>query len=290
MKHKATHLPEEKQVDLAEITKTICDMIEVHFVILFGSYARGDYVEDIYVEDGITYEYRSDYDILVISKNNSINPHMQAKIKKAVSGNVHTKPSVSLIYHNIDFINKKIASNEYFFIDIKREGCILYESKEVKLGKIKKVSIKERINLAKEDYEYWFDSGKRFLNGYNFYMETDDCKSGSFLLHQAAESFYSAILLVFSHYKPKLHDLEGLAEKAAAIDPVFLNAIPAITPDEQEHFELLRKAYIESRYKKTSSVTKEQLLRMAEMVNGLQEITELECLKKIAEFEAMLVE
>lgn len=103
----------------------------------------------------------------------------------------------------------------------------------------------------------------------------------AFNLHQAAESFYSAILLVYTHYKPKLHDLEELAEKAAALNPTFLNAIPNITPTDQEHFQILRRAYIESRYKKDFSVSKEQLLRIAEMVKSLQEITERECLKKI---------
>ena len=36
-------------------------------VILFGSFARGDWVHDIYKEDHITYEYASDYDLLIIT-------------------------------------------------------------------------------------------------------------------------------------------------------------------------------------------------------------------------------
>lgn len=39
-------------------------------IILFGSYARGKYVEDRYISQGITYEYISDYDFLVVTKNN----------------------------------------------------------------------------------------------------------------------------------------------------------------------------------------------------------------------------
>ena len=35
-------------------------------VILFGSYATGKWVEDRYIEKGITYEYRSDFDLLVV--------------------------------------------------------------------------------------------------------------------------------------------------------------------------------------------------------------------------------
>jgi hypothetical protein len=37
-------------------------------IILFGSYARGQWVEDIYTEGHITYEYISDFDILVLTR------------------------------------------------------------------------------------------------------------------------------------------------------------------------------------------------------------------------------
>ena len=37
-------------------------------IILFGSYARGEWVEDIYTEGHITYEYISDFDILVLTR------------------------------------------------------------------------------------------------------------------------------------------------------------------------------------------------------------------------------
>jgi predicted nucleotidyltransferase len=37
-------------------------------VILFGSFARGNWVFDRYSEDGILYEYASDYDFLIITK------------------------------------------------------------------------------------------------------------------------------------------------------------------------------------------------------------------------------
>jgi hypothetical protein len=38
-------------------------------IILFGSYARGGWVEDVYGEDGVIYEYRSDFDILVVTED-----------------------------------------------------------------------------------------------------------------------------------------------------------------------------------------------------------------------------
>ena len=51
--------------ELKEIIEFICQNSEVGMVILFGSYARGDWVEE-YEDDGIHFKYKSDFDLLVI--------------------------------------------------------------------------------------------------------------------------------------------------------------------------------------------------------------------------------
>lgn len=63
------HLPEHKQNQLREITGIIVKAVDPEKVILFGSHATGRWVEHRYTEGGITYEYISDYDILVITKS-----------------------------------------------------------------------------------------------------------------------------------------------------------------------------------------------------------------------------
>ena len=66
MKQDITHLPERKQQELKTITQIICDIAKPEMVILFGSYARDDWVEDKY--DKTHYRYQSDFDILVLCK------------------------------------------------------------------------------------------------------------------------------------------------------------------------------------------------------------------------------
>lgn len=69
MKKSLTHLPKHKQTELRLITDTIIDSYPgAEMVILFGSFARGNWVADTYKQGHITYEYKSDYDILVITE------------------------------------------------------------------------------------------------------------------------------------------------------------------------------------------------------------------------------
>ena len=68
MKTSLEHLPVNKQEELSAIKEIILDCIpKTEMIILFGSYARGDWVEDVYQENGTTYEYISDFDILVVT-------------------------------------------------------------------------------------------------------------------------------------------------------------------------------------------------------------------------------
>jgi predicted nucleotidyltransferase len=68
-----TTLPIKSKDHQARI-KEISDIIvsigkdKIAFVILFGSFARGDWVYHTYQEDGIIYNYASDYDLLIITK------------------------------------------------------------------------------------------------------------------------------------------------------------------------------------------------------------------------------
>jgi HEPN domain-containing protein len=95
--------------------------------------------------------------------------------------------------------------------------------------------------------------------GFEFYLEKGKLKLAAFPLHQVVERPYDAILLVFTNYRPRLHDLKKLSRMVAGGDPVFLTVFPKATDQEKECFELLRRAYVEARYNPASKITKEQL-------------------------------
>ena len=69
MKESPKHLPQWKQNELVRIVEVIMNASvsgDVAMIILFGSYARGDYKEVGDLEPGRTSGHVSDYDILVV--------------------------------------------------------------------------------------------------------------------------------------------------------------------------------------------------------------------------------
>ncbi|MFA7185430.1 MAG: nucleotidyltransferase domain-containing protein, partial [Victivallales bacterium] len=69
MKKSLAHLPPYKKQELKQLKSVILEKVpRTLFIILFGSHARGDWVDDEYTEGHITYTYQSDFDILVITE------------------------------------------------------------------------------------------------------------------------------------------------------------------------------------------------------------------------------
>ncbi|MGI4752332.1 MAG: HEPN domain-containing protein [Janthinobacterium lividum] len=113
-------------------------------------------------------------------------------------------------------------------------------------------------------------------------FERGELNKSAFYLHQATESFYNTILLVFSNYKPKLHDIKKLGSKAENYSSELLQVFPIVTPEQKECFELLKKAYVDARYDKNYKITKKQLLYLIERIEKLKEITERICIARIS--------
>jgi uncharacterized protein len=286
MKRSLAHLPKHKREELKEIVAIITELADVEMIILFGSYARGNWVEDIYTEGHITYEYKSDFDILVIVENpryaRSIN--LWDKVKNIIHARKSVKTWVALIVHDIKEVNKALSRGQYFFTDIKKEGILLYDSKRLELAQAQKLSPQERKQTAKEDYNNWSRSAREFLTAFEDAFKRRHYKLAAFLLHQATERFYMTALLVFTHYKPKEHDIKVLGKQVSNLDPQFLPVFPRTTPEEKRLFELLQKGYIDARYNPKYRITRKELEYLAGRVKRLQKLTKAICKERIESY------
>jgi uncharacterized protein len=278
------HLPSHKQEELIALTTLISGSKEVHMVILFGSYATGKWVEDRYIENGITYEYRSDYDLLVVLTHEEFSQKVKIedKIKEQLIVTRKVQTPVNPIFHGVKHINRALSYGNYFFADIKKEGILLYDSGKFKLAEPKKLTAAEYKQKAEDYFKQWFESANGFFKGFYFYLNDKEYNIAAFQLHQTAERYYTTLLLVFTDYRPKEHNLESLDIEAGMCDKRFKQIFPRENEEEKRLFELLKKAYIDARYKMDEySITREELEYLAGRVKMLKELTEVICREKI---------
>ncbi len=287
MKTSISFLPKYKQDELRLIKSFILNIVpDVEMIILFGSYARDCWVEDKYVENGIVYEYVSDYDILILVQNQhkAKNRKSNSDIKRIMRNRGHCKTPISLIIESIKDVNKEITEGSYFFNDIKKEGILLYNSKNVKLAKRRKLNMVERKEKAQKNFDNWFDSANEFFDMFEYAFGKQSYKLAAFQLHQATERLYHTTLLVFTDYKPKLHDLDRLGVLASRLDIKFKKIFPRETDEERRLFNLLKRAYIDARYNMDFDISKIELEYLAKKVTTLKKLTDKICKKQIEKF------
>ncbi len=278
MKTSVEHLPEHKREQLAAITALLQAEAQAEMVILFGSHARGDWVED--PETG----YQSDYDILVvappeIARKNGLWTDLSQRAK-ALAG----RTPVRVIAHDIKEINHELRLGQYFFIDILREGVVLFDSRRYMLASPKALTPEDRLKLGLVNFRYWFSSASELWRGAGYFAGRALGPQAAFLLHQTVERYAAAVLLVYTGYKPKSHDIQDLANEIASLHPSLAGALPRAEGEDKRLFDLLRRGYIDARYSRGYKITGEELRILRERVHDLAGRVHEACAERLAAF------
>ena len=140
------------------------------------------------------------------------------------------------------------------------------------------VSVRNRILRI---YKCFFKSG-------HVAKDEEEYKYGSFLLHQACERYYKAYMLVYGGTRPKSHRLDVLGAMSKSRSRGFANVFPVSTSEDREAFDKLCRAYIEARYSRLFTVSKEQYEYMIARTKVLREVTIRECTMRMAYYDKMI--
>ncbi len=292
MKTSLDHLPHRKQRELARIVEVLHEEFEdalkegtadfkkrgrILKIILFGSYARGTWVDEPHTKKG----YKSDYDLLIIVNNKKLTD-FATYWHKAQDRLLHlpeVQTPVSLIVHSRREVNTALYEGQYFFVDIRRDGIALYELDDEPLAEPKQRTAADALRIANDYLEERLPHGKAFVEGAEFFVGRKRYKEAAFLLHQSIEQAYSALLLVLTSYSPASHNLKHLRSLAEGRDRRLADVWPA---DQHQHvawFNILNEAYVKSRYSKHYEISEEALVWLLERAHRL-----------ISEIEAICVE
>jgi predicted nucleotidyltransferase/HEPN domain-containing protein len=292
MKTSLDHLPETKRRELARAVEVLFAEFQAAItrgkseakrqgqilkVILFGSYARGDWVDDP------VGGYVSDYDLLVVVNHEELTDVLdywaeaeEHLLREYQTTHKLTAPA-NFIVHSLADLNKRLKRGQYFFSDLVRDGVVLYEAPGHPLERPKKLKPAEALKEARGYFEYWYPSAIEFLDDFQSNRDRGRTSKAAFELHQAAERLYHCFLLVLTLYSPKSHKLNFLRSQCEQLDARLGEAWPRATKFEQRCFELLRRAYVDARYSPHYKVTAEELAWLGDRVTKLQALVNEIC-------------
>lgn len=241
-------------------------------IILFGSYARGDWVHDP------VGRYFSDFDLLVVVDHEDLTDFefwedVEKRLLAELSANAMRTP-VSLIVHSLDDVNWKLEHGRGFFIDIARDGVVLKDTPGIAFSEPQPLPPSTALEEATGYFEEWKEDASRRQELAEFAISKGFNNEAAFELHRVAETIYQGLLQVLTFYSPKSHNLIRLRNMTEPLEPRLREVWPHETKFQKRCFELLRAAYVKARYSRHYRITDEELAYLTERIEVLSQIVD----------------
>jgi predicted nucleotidyltransferase/HEPN domain-containing protein len=291
------HLPGQKQQELEAAVRILFEEFAAAIgsttapwkkqgrilkVILYGSYARGDWVDDP------VGGYKSDYDLLVVVNDERLTDVVDYwataddRLMREMTITQTLSAPVSFIVHSLKDVNKQLEQGRPFFTDIAGQGIALYEAEGFPFATPTKLAPGAARAEAQKHFEHWLPLSDHALKLAQVSMDNGVTRDAAFMLHQASERAYHCMMLVFTLYSPKSHKLGFLRGHAEEIAPELIEAWPRDDRFSRRCFELLRQAYVNARYSPHYKVSDEELNWLGERVAVLQNLVRRVCEERLA--------
>ncbi|MDT8758759.1 nucleotidyltransferase and HEPN domain-containing protein [Sphingomonas psychrotolerans] len=302
MKTGLDHLPPAKQRELERVVQILFEefgdataiatsdwkkQARILKVVLYGSYARGGWVDEPHTAKG----YQSDFDLLIVVNHDKLTDRVEFwstaedRLNRELAITKTLRTPVNFIVHTLQEVNDGLAHGRYFFMDVARDGIALYQSEDTEFHQPKPKTPAQALVMAREYFQEWFPSAVALKEGADFYVGKDRLKEAAFSLHQSTERLYHCVLLVCTFYTPHVHNLGFLRTQAERIDPRLIDAWPRDNRMDRARFEKLKEAYVKARYSKHYRISAEELAWLGERVEELGRVVQVICEEHLAALE-----
>ncbi|BEV11538.1 HEPN domain-containing protein [Asticcacaulis sp. DW145] len=290
------HLPDSKRRELEHVVKVLFDSFEgatqtklsekrksgrILKLILFGSYARGDWVEDHLSG------YRSDYDLLVVVNTQEFTDLQEYwseaddRFTREYTLTHELKTPVSFIVHSLADVNDQLARGRPFFSDIVKDGVMLYEAEGHPLAKTIPLKPELAQTEAQGYFSQWMDRASYNLTLAGYSIADAQWNHAAFNLHQTAEALYHCMLLTLTLYSPKSHRLTFLRSQAEGLDQTLRTVWPENDRFARRCFAKLQRAYVEARYSAEYQIDLAELTWLKDRIETLKGVVKAICEKKV---------
>jgi HEPN domain-containing protein len=276
------HIREDQQKQLVLLVTGIVKAVSPEKIICFGSRTTIAKNWSCFMVGGCCEENMStSYDLLIVTNNDEKRTddeiiQMIEQLGEPLSLRVNS------IVHKLFSVNEALQKGSIFFSSLYCNGALLYNGDGLSftnpMEELSLDTLKSRIE------KNW---NKGFVIAQRFYQTATHCLSNGwyelclFMLHQAAQHCCMALLRAFMGYRSKTHNLGRLLTMIENFSLAPAAIFPRVTKEENELFDLLRKAYSDARYNEDYTVTAEKAIILTDRIRELLVLAEQLCNQKL---------
>ena len=267
------HLSTGQQEKIGRAIRIIVRAVQPEKIILFGIHSGGG--SEPAAGFGGWPAALGAYDLLVVTRQGD--RRSDYELQDVIESRCREEVAVTALVHDIGYVNRRLLEGQCFFSTVALEGTLLYDAHRTSLANVC-LPDWERVRwIAERDFARWDQQARAFFRSAQFNQDEKQWKIAVFLLHQAVEQGYQAILLAFMGYKPTTHNLDKLRRYTNRFSLELALVFPRDTAAEDDLFRLLSSGYVDARYKEDFRITEEEVGLLMTRVGRLLEVAGKVC-------------
>jgi HEPN domain-containing protein len=250
-----------------EIIKRVTAATAIERLYLLGLTTTDKRTETLFSVQSATRKEVVHYYILALVEkedDHSLN-NLQDKIESALQ---HFLPITAIVFSDIQF-SKWLLEGHPFAASIYEKAFILYQKEDFPFPYPS--SLNEEV--LKKETEKLFTQTKtkvqEFLAGAELYTIRVQYKMAAFMLHQAAEQALRTMLIIHTGLRINTHSIDRLTRCCSMFCFELQDVFPRRNEKDKRLFQLLQKAYIDTRYKEDYHIKLEELTTLTTQVKDL---------------------
>lgn len=239
-------------------------------IFLLGASLQRRRSESIFIESAPISQYISDCFLLVLIP--SLSGKELHEWQDKIENNCKCLMPVTALVLQTITLEEWLKAGHRFALTVLQSAAPIYDSGNLSFA----IPGSGTINITDKHCERQFSEGlmkaKEFLVGSELFRVRKQHAMAAFMLHQSAEQALRTLLITGTGYHANTHSLDRLIRYGSLIAYQLPDIFPQRTDNDKRLFNLLQKAYIDTRYKEDYKISNEDLLCLSEKVRCLHEI------------------
>lgn len=256
--------------DLQRLADIIVNAAKPAMIFLLGAALHHRRSESIFQQSAPVSRHIADCVLLILmeSSGNKELHEWQDKIEahcKAVM------PVTAIIVQKGTF-EEWLKEGHPFAVNVQHSALAVYNSGSPDLYMSQTTSHHPATYAIRNHLNEGLTKAKEFLAGSELFRIRKQHAMAAFMLHQSAEQALRTLMNVGTGYLANTHSIDRLLRYAALVSCQLTDIFPQTTEEEKRIFNLLQKAYIDTRYKEEYKISAVDLLCLTEKVRHIHKI------------------
>ena len=179
---------------------------------------------------------------------------------------------VTIILLETSMFNDWLATGHLFARSVYHSAIPVFEAGNLSLAPVGDYDAETELKNQEKLYRDGLNKSQEFLAGADLFRIRKQYRLAAFMLHQATEQALGTLVKIGTGYHCCTHNIERLLRYAGMVSYQIPDIFPRKTESEKKLFNLLQKAYIDSRYREDYTIGFTDLLKLTERVRIIQDI------------------